>query len=143
LGRCYVVSILATSCVKLPVPAWEIGSMHEKIDCRLREKERKKERERERERERQSWKSWRKKPKGIRRGVERDEQRERVRERDRSNERGEMPARDRRFSRSFEFSSIKLTAFRWLASHRSLCLVFKVEENWRGSGTSDFSVTAK
>lgn len=25
-------------CVKLPVPAWEIGSMHEKIDCRLREK---------------------------------------------------------------------------------------------------------
>ncbi|EFN62615.1 hypothetical protein EAG_08635 [Camponotus floridanus] len=110
-------------CVKLPVPAWEIGSMHEKIDCRLREKEREERsfqsiEDRASSMRNWSWKSWRKKPKGDSKEAQRDEQRERETRSESKLESIERNVRDRRFSRSFEFSSIKLTTFRWLASLR-------------------------
>ncbi|CAL1688169.1 unnamed protein product [Lasius platythorax] len=108
-------------CVKLPVLAREIGSMHEKIDCRLREKERGEELPEHRgsssidakleleivaqEAERGF--------EGSTEGTSREKEKQGARVSwSRTN------ARDRRFSRSFEFSSIKLTAFRWLASLR-------------------------
>lgn len=111
-------------CVKLPVPAWEIGSMHEKIDCRLREKGRGEERlpqhrgsssiDAKLELEIVAQEAKR----GFERSTEGRARRERETRSESKLESIERMPRDRRFSRSLEFSSIKLTASRWLASLR-------------------------